>query len=266
MVNQHLREIISQMRNEQNVPIKRIARNLGISRNTVKRCLQPRDPRPAARSLARLFLEQNKPSLQELYLSCEMRCPPLRRLIKAKHDVDVPLRMLQRFFAPQRAECRRLRALEQAGKRFETGPGQHLQIDFGQKVVRIGRQSALVHVFVCKLAYSRRIFAKMYWQETQSTWLDGIESALRYFDGVPFAIVCDNAASLVRNHYASNEADRFTARFLNLCHYYGIKPIATKVYYPQAYLQKQIIFKMTLNPLSARLIGSGFEDNYLNPQ
>lgn len=97
----------------------------------------------------------------------------------------------------------------------------------------IGGQLVRVHVFACKLGYSRRIFAKAYYREDQDTWLDGIESAFRFFDGVPNEIVCDNAKSLVKNRYAPR-SERFTERFEWLCNYYGVEPIATAVRKPRS--------------------------------
>lgn len=71
-----------------------------------------------------------------MYVNCELHCPPLRRCIKDRYQVDVPLRMLQRYCAPLRKELKRLTYLEDTVCRFETAPGQHLQVDFGEKDVK----------------------------------------------------------------------------------------------------------------------------------
>ena len=54
-----------------------------------------------------------------------------------------------------------------------------------------------------------------------------MESAFRYFGGIPYCIVCDNASSLVRDHYANDDALKFTERFYHFLQYWGIKGIAT---------------------------------------
>ena len=90
-----------------------------------------------------------------------------------------------------------------------------------------------VHFFVARMSYSRRIFAKSYFSENQVNWLDGIESAFRFFDGVPREIVCDNAKTLVKDHYAP-ENERFAARFDWFCQYHGVHPIATSVRKPNS--------------------------------
>ena len=46
--------------------------------------------------------------------------------------------------------------------RFETAPGHQMQIDFGQKRVRIGGEEVLIRLLVAVLSYSRRIFVKAF--------------------------------------------------------------------------------------------------------
>ena len=83
------------------------------------------------------------------------------------------------------------------------------------------------------MSYSRRIFAKGYFTENQANWLDGIESAFRFFGGLPREIVCDNATTLVKDHYAPRN-ERFTARFDWFCQYYGVTPVATSIRKPNS--------------------------------
>lgn len=109
-----------------------------------------------------------------------------------------------------------------------------MQVDFGEKDVLVNGAWLHLHFFVCKLGYSRRVFAKAYYAETQDAWLDGMESAFRYFGGIPYCIVCDNASSLVRDHYANDDALKFTERFYHFLQYWGIKGIATDVRHPRS--------------------------------
>jgi len=67
----------------------------------------------------------------------------VKRLLR-EQDVDVPLRTLQRVLAPHRQEKR---VAELATVRFETAPGQQLQIDFD-------RVRTWVFFFVSVLGYS----------------------------------------------------------------------------------------------------------------
>jgi transposase len=46
--------------------------------------------------------------------------------------------------------------------RFETGPGEQAQVDYGQLRVWISEQPEVIHLFVFTLGYSRRVFARAY--------------------------------------------------------------------------------------------------------
>lgn len=237
MINKRTRAQILQLVNEEGIPIRHVARMLGISRNTVKKYL--RFGTDSVDQASRLsddgaFLASHKEAVAKLYTRCELRCPPLQRLIEKELNRTIPLRMLQRFCHTLRQE-RNLQMLQKnVPQRFESAPGKQMQIDFGEKDVLVGGVLQRLHFFVCKLGYSRRIFAKAYFSETQDAWLDGMESAFRYFGGKPLEIVCDNASSLVRDHYAREEERRFTERFYQFALYYGITPIATAVRKPRS--------------------------------
>jgi transposase len=77
--------------------------------------------------------------------------------------------------------------------RFESQPGEQLQIDFGERRVEIGDVAAKVFFFVATLGYSRRLHVRGYGHERQDSWFDGLESAFR---GVPREVLLDNAKAL----------------------------------------------------------------------
>ncbi len=234
MVTKVDKELITHWHIEDRLSIRCISRQLGVSRNTVRRALRDEYTTRAKRSAAGAFLRNHDQEVRDLYISCECRCPPLRRSLQDQFDIDVPLRMLQRHCRGMRKEYKRKVLLEDVVARFETSPGQHLQIDFGEKDVLVDGKKVRLHFFTCKMGYSRRIYAKAYYQETQAAWLDGLESAFVYFGGLPRCIVCDNASSLVRDHYAPSDELRFTERFFSFLVYYGIKGIATAVRHPRS--------------------------------
>ena len=72
--------------------------------------------------------------------------------------------------------------------RFETGPGEQAQVDFGQLQVWIADVATPVHFFVFTLGFSRRAVAYAYRNERLDTLLDGHERALRHFGGVPLTL------------------------------------------------------------------------------
>jgi transposase len=83
-------------------------------------------------------------------------------------------RRVRRFVEPLRAAVRP----ETVTLRFETGPGEQAQVDWGMIGVWIGEQRVKVHLFVMVLGFSRRIFVRAYEHERLGNLLDGHEAAL----------------------------------------------------------------------------------------
>jgi transposase len=176
---------------------KRIAQELGIARNTVRRYLAGAPvgfhERPAARRL-------DGPTLAEvhrLYRTLAEGNTVVVQQELARRGVHVDLRTLQRAVAPLRQE-ERAKAL--APVRFETEPGQQMQIDFGEKPVPIGGRLVKVHLMTAVLGYSRRCYCHASLAQRQDDWLEGLEMACRHFGGLPHQLLCDNASPLVISH------------------------------------------------------------------
>lgn len=127
---------------------KRIAREVGVARNTVRRHLRGGEAaevqrRPAAqrfdRSLAAKLFEG--PAAGNAVVA--------QRLLGQEHGVRVSARSVQRAVASVRRE--RL-AAQLASVRFETAPGHQLQVDFGQKLIPIAGHLVRVHFLVAVLS------------------------------------------------------------------------------------------------------------------
>jgi transposase len=173
--------------------IKRIARELGVDRKTVKRWLglggwQPRRPQRRARQLDR-FAEFIERRASEVGFNGVV----LHRELKALGFTG-GLMQVQRFVRPYREQRR---WSELATIRFETGPGEQAQVDYGQLWVWIGAQPEKIHLFVFTLGYSRRLYARAYRNERLTTLLDGHERAFRWFGGMPLSCLYDNPRNLV---------------------------------------------------------------------
>ncbi|MDF5668210.1 DDE-type integrase/transposase/recombinase [Vibrio parahaemolyticus] len=91
--------------------------------------------------------------------------------------------------------------------RFETLPGEQMQIDF--TTIRRGKHP--VKAFVATLGYSRACYVRFDQHEQTDNWLDGIVEACHFFGGVPKEVLCDNAKALVIKHdgYGKGEVERF---------------------------------------------------------
>jgi transposase len=151
----------------------------------------------------------------------------VRQDLKRELGIAVSLRTVQRAVEPLRRE---LRAEALATVRYETAPGQQLQIDFGSTGVTIGEELQRVHLFVATLGYSRRCYVGLFLHERQSAWLQGLEDTFRHFGGVPHELLLDNAKALVDDHNRQTREVKFNDRFHAFCRYWGVVPRACAPY------------------------------------
>ena len=78
----------------------------------------------------------------------------VRQELEREKGIRLTLRTVEREVRHLRRE---LEAEARATIRFETPPGQQLQIDFGERRVMIGDENLKVYLFVATLGYSRRL-------------------------------------------------------------------------------------------------------------
>ena len=207
--------------------LRRIAREVGCSPMTVQRYVAAegwvafRAPcRPGA--LAGL-----EGWLSERFRRHRGNAGVVRQELASERGIRVSLRTVERAVAPLRRE---LRAEALATVRFETPPGRQLQIDFGERQVRIGEETVRAYLFVATLGYSRRLFVRAFRHERQASWFAGIEEAFRHFGGRPAELLLDNARALVDRHDAQTREVVFNERFHAFARYWDIRPQACAPY------------------------------------
>jgi transposase len=207
---------------------KRIASELGIARNTVKRYLRrgsaaETQHRPAARRLDDVGVAL---AIELFERDAAGNAVVATEMLRAR-GYDVGLRTVQKVVSSRRRE----RVAEDvASVRFETAPGAQMQIDFGQKMVAIGGVFTRVYLLVAVLSYSRRLFVKAFLAERQDDWLEGIASAFRRFGGVPLTLLGDNARALVTAHDRVAQTVTFHPGFLAFCRDWEVTPRACAPY------------------------------------
>jgi transposase len=206
---------------------KRIARELGCSRNTVKRYLGSGGWVGYRQARRRRRLDGLEDWLAGRFARHRGNGDVVRQDLAREHGIDVSLRTVERAVAPLRQA---LRAEARACVRFETPPGRQLQIDFGETRVGIGEAPVRVYLFVATLGYSRRVYVQAFRHERQSAWLDGLEGAFRHFGGVTQEVLLDNARALVDHHDAATREVRFNARLHAFARYWGFRPRACAPY------------------------------------
>ncbi len=220
-------EIVDRIRelSGQGLGSKRIARQLGISRNSVRRYLAGAtvgfQERPAARRLDAVALRE----VQDLFGTVAEGNTVVVQQELARQGLHVELRTLQRAVGPLR-QAQRAEAL--ATVRFETPPGQQIQIDFGEKVVRINGQPVKVYLMTAVLGYSRRLYCRAFLAQRQDDWLEGLDGAFRHFGGLTEQVLCDNASPLVTSHDRESGHVVWNPGFEIFCRDRGLTPKACR--------------------------------------
>jgi transposase len=163
--------------------------------------------------------------LQEEFKEGTRNSDVLRQQL-AEKGVAVGIRTVERAVEKVRQE---IRCAETATLRFETDPGQQLQIDFGEKWITVAEARVKVFVFVATLGYSRRTFARIYPGMRQQHWLEGLESALRHFGGATDECLVDNAKALVLEW--KDDVPQYHPEFEAFCRHWGMSPRACRPYH-----------------------------------
>jgi transposase len=207
---------------------KRIARELGLARNTVRRYLRGGpaaevQERPTARRLDGLVRSE---AVALFDGAAEGNAVVVAEML-AQREIEASVRTVQRAVAERRREQV---AADLATVRFETAPGRQMQIDFGERKVWIAGERVTVHFLAAVLSYSRRIFVKAFLHERQGEWLDGIASAFRHFGGVPAEVLGDNTRCLVSSHNREAQTVTFHPAYLAFARDWEVQPRACRPY------------------------------------
>jgi transposase len=209
---------------------KRIATEVGCSRNTVRRYLRHggyvgyQSPARAGK------LDELGSWLAVRYLQHRGNADVVRQDLRREKGIKVSLRTVERAVRHLRRE---VLAQKLATVRFETAPGDQLQIDFGSLSVKIGGESQKIYLFVATLGYSRRTFVDLFLHERQSAWMQGLEGAFRHFGGSTREVLMDNARALVIKHNVQTREIVFNERFGSFCRYWAVSPRACAPYRPR---------------------------------
>ena len=109
-------------------------------------------------------------------------------------------------------------------RRFETPPGQEMQIDWSPYVVSVSGRDRVVKAFGCLLCSCRKLFLYFFDNERQTTLLEVLAMAFEYFDGCAVRIVLDNMATAIVARYGPNAKPIFQQAFLDFATHYGFTP------------------------------------------
>jgi transposase len=114
--------------------------------------------------------------------------------------------------------------------RFETPAGRQAQVDFARFRFPWGIRYALLIV----LGYSRLLWCRFYLRQDMATLIDGLEDAFGYFGGVPHELLFDQMKAVItRDLRLEGGALIRNAEFLRFAHHWGFTPRACRPYRAQ---------------------------------
>jgi transposase len=112
---------------------------------------------------------------------------------------------------------------EPATQRFETGPGEQAQVDWGSSWVYLGEKRVRVHFFAMVLGYSRRLFARAYLSEGLESLLHAHGAAFAHFGGRTVTILYDNPRTIVLSKEESTGTIVWNTVFKDRMDFYGVE-------------------------------------------
>ena len=211
--------------------IKEIARDLKVSRNTVRKVLRSGatafeyerqvQPRP---KLGRWMAD-----LEDLLLANAGKAAreqlTLIRIFEELRD-----RGYQGGYDTVRRHARRWskkrgQSLSAAFVPLSFAPGEAYQFDWSHEIVLLDGVTVPVKVAHVRLCHSRMLFVHAYPRETQEMVFDAHERAFAFFKGTCRRGIYDNMKTAVETVFIGKER-RYNRRFLQMCSHYLIDPTA----------------------------------------
>ncbi|WP_288107887.1 IS21 family transposase [Limnobacter sp.] len=214
--------------NAQGHSIRAIAEQLGVSRNTVRKYLRDQSAQPVypQRAPRPTKLEPFKAYLDERIAAAKPHWIPasvLFREIQAK-GYNGSVSSLKGYLVQfKQTQCEPV-------VRFETSPGQQLQVDF----TTVYRYRSRLKAFVATLGYSRATYVRFTEQERQEDWLTGLEYAFEFFGGVTQEVLFDNAKCIMLERDAFGDGQhRWNRKMLDMSRDYNFRLRACRPYRAQ---------------------------------
>lgn len=205
---------------------RQIAKKLGISRATVKKCIE--DPGYSERERCKT----NRKSLLD----------PFQGNIAAwlKEDMEYKATWIYDHLRPMgfagsyeivKRAVQGIKAERQqiAYMRFETEPGCQAQVDFGEfQMEEASGAVKKIYSFSMILGYSRRIYSEFIEHCDLPTFLDCHIRAFEYFGGVPEEILYDRMKNVYIGKIVGK--DKFNDTLVGFALHYGFKPLVAPAY------------------------------------
>jgi transposase len=209
--------------------VRSVAKEMGISRNTVAKYLNNPEPR---RRLTRKqkrapVMEMVAPRIEEILSEWIERTTPKQRITGTRIHRQLVEEGYEVGITTVRDYLREKRRKEaEVFVPLVHRPGDEAQVDFFEVSVEEDGQIKKVWKFVMRLMYSGRDFVRLYERCDQLSFLDAHVRAFSYLGGVPRRIVYDNLTAAVKRVFGSER--ELTERFTALVSHYLFEPCFTR--------------------------------------
>ncbi len=237
----------------QGVSIKKIARKMKLSKNTVRKYLRSSEP-PCfkARQYERLldqYEDTVKGMLEKHYVGTRI----YNELLKIGYKGSLP--SVHRYIAGIK-EAEEIKAL--ATTRVETEPGKQMQYDWKEWHLPVDGKAVKIYIHEVFLSFSREKYYVSSLSITSQDVIRAIAGAIEYFGGFAEELIIDNPKQMVITH-GKNGVICYNDEFLKFCGLYGIQPNACRNYRartkgkaerPFYYLQEHLLRGLEVNELS----------------
>jgi len=194
---------------------RRIARELGINRRTVKRYMTLNDSKCTISTTGSSVQHPDDP-LSKCTISttgfCGRKslCEPWQDYIKNKLAAQLSAQRIYQdlvlehgFEGSYESVKRYVKKLDGAGelpfRRIETAPGMEVQVDYGTgaRIYDKNGKFRKTHLFRNVLSCSRKGYSEACYAQDTESFIRALENAFRRFGGVPESIVLDNLKAAV---------------------------------------------------------------------
>ncbi len=174
-----------------NVSKRAIARQLKVSRSTVKKVLDTQDIRTPASRDSRYAKHMDK--IRELFNVCSGNIVRVQEELKYRYDIEIPYQSLTWLVRKYQL---RVPVKKRAG-RYHFEPGEEMQHDTSPHKVKIGNRVVTAQCSALTLAYSRMIFVQYYPGFTRFECKVFLTEALAFMQGSCRRCMIDNTNVII---------------------------------------------------------------------
>jgi transposase len=219
---------------EQGASKSALARQLGVSRETIHRWIRDGDlDRDLDATPVRYGPRQAVPTKLDAYKAIiETRLAAYPQLSAVRLLAEIRAAGFEGSYTQLKEFVRRVRPVPAPAPvvRFETPAGRQAQVDFARFSFPWGVRYALLVV----LGYSRVLWCRFYPRQDMRTLIDGLEDAFRYFGGVPQELLFDQMKAVItRDLRLQGGALVRNLEFLRFAHHWSFTPRACRPYRAQ---------------------------------